>query len=209
MPRIAENRRNLTKELVSRIKPQATKYIVWDEAIPNLGLRVYPTGNKSYVLRLCFTDAKGKTSQRMETLGAAEDFKTPEAARAKPLELRQRYKAGEDVKETKKAVKVSTKTLRECLELYLTARASGTLPMKASTADDMRAKMGFGLAALIDKPIKDLDAARMVEWHRERKLTAPTRADVEARYLRAVWNWTREELPALKLEPWPTSRWAK
>ncbi len=209
MPRIAENRRNLTKELVARIKPQATKFIVWDETIPNLGLRVYPSGTKAYVLRLSFTDAEGKTSQRMETVGTAEDFKTPDLARKKALDLRQRYKGGEDVKATKKAEQVATRTLSECLELYLSARASGTRPMKASTAEDMRAKMGFGLAALMDKPIKDLDAARMVDWHRERKLVAPTRADCEARYLRAVWNWTREELPALKLEHWPTSRWAK
>jgi hypothetical protein len=104
-PRIAENRRNLTKELVSRIKPRPAKFVVWDESIPNIGLRVYPSGSKAYVLRLSFTDAKGKTSQRMETVGAAEDFKAPEAARAKGLELRRRCKAGEDVKATKRALK--------------------------------------------------------------------------------------------------------
>lgn len=209
MPRIAENRRNLTKELVSRIKPKPAKYIVWDETIPNLGLRVYPSGAKAYVLRLTFTGANGKPTQRMETVGSVSDFKAPEAARAKALELRQRYKAGEDVRATKKASEDATKTLRECLDLYLAARGTGTRPMKASTADDMRSKMTFGLAARMDAPIKDLDPATVVEWHRERKLTAPTRADLEARYLRAVWNWTREELPALDLEPWPTARWSK
>lgn len=209
MPRIAENRRNLTKELVSRIKPQTAKFVVWDETIPNLGLRVYPSGSKAYVLRLNFTDAKGKTSQRMETVGAAEDFKTPEVARAKALELRQRYKAGEDVKATKRAVKVASKTLGECLELYLAARASGTRPMKATTAADMRKKLARGMPDLIDMPMKDIDHARIIAWHRDRKLVAPTSADGEARYLRAVWNWTCEELPALKLEPWPTSRWSK
>jgi integrase len=209
MPRIAENRRNLTKELVARIKPQASKFIVWDETIPNLGLRVYPSGTKAYVLRLSFTDAKGKTAQRMETVGAAEDFKTPEFARKAALQLRQRYKAGEDVKATKRAVKVATKTLGECLELYLAARASGTKPMKATTTADMRKKLSKGMPDLFGMPMKDIDHARIIAWHRDRKLVAPTCADGEARYLRAVWNWTREELPALKLEPWPTSRWSK
>lgn len=209
MPRIAANTRRLTKELVKRAKPQSTKYPIRDTDIPDFMLWVHPTGSKTYAIRVTFTDASGRTRQRFEKVGDAADFVDPEDARRAALVLRQRYKAGEDVKETKKTVKVSTKTLRECLELYLTARASGTEPMKASTAEDMRAKMGFGLAAFMDNPIKDLDTARMVEWHRERKLTAPTRADCEARYLRAVWNWTREELPALKLEPWPTSRWAK
>lgn len=209
MPRIAENRRNLTKELVSRIKPQSAKFIVWDETIPNLGLRVYPSGSKAYVLRLSFTDAKGKTSQRMETVGITEDFKTPEQARTKALELRQRYKGGEDVKATKKAEQIASKTLGECLELYLAARASGTKPMKATTTADMRKKLARGMPDLFDMPMKDIDHARIIAWHRDRKLVAPTSADGEARYLRAVWNWTREELPALKMEPWPTSRWSK
>ncbi|MBK1723215.1 tyrosine-type recombinase/integrase [Thiocystis violacea] len=209
MPRIAHTRRRLTKEMVSGFKPRASKFIVWDDTTPNLGLRVYPSGAKSYVLRLTFTDLNGKTIQRMETLGSVADFPTPDAARNKALELRQRYKAGEDVKATRQAAKSRDTTLSEALELYLAARACGTKPMKQRTADDYRAKMGYGLAKFMDKPLITLDTDTVIRWHRDRKLEAPTRADCEARYLRAVWNWTREELANLELPEWPTARWSK
>lgn len=209
MPRVALNRRNLTKELVTRIKPQASKFTIWDETIPNLGLCVYPSGTRSYVLRLHFTNAAGETLQRLETLGNVADFATPEKARDEALKLRQRYKAGEDVRATREAAKTRDTTLREALELYLKARSSGTKPIKASTADDMRLGLSFGLKQFYDQPMAKLDHDAVIKWHRERKLTAPTRADCEARYLRAVWNWTREELPALELPEWPTARWAK
>ena len=200
MPREATHARSLTKEVVSRTKPRAAKFTVWDTEVPNLGLRVYPSGTKAYVLRLTFTDAStGKKTQRLETLGKAADFKDPDAARKAALDLRQRYKAGEDVRATREAVKSRDTTLRQALELYLTARASGTKPMKATTANDMRKQMGYGLADFMDKPLVGLDPETAIRWHRERKLVAPTRADCEARYLRAVWNWTREELPSLEL----------
>lgn len=209
MPRPAHHRRSLTKEVVSRIKPRADKFVVWDEVTPNFGLRVYPSGIKSYVLRITFTNAQGKTSQRLETIGNVADFASPEAARNRALELRQRYKSGEDVKATRQAAKTRDTTLREALELYLAARARGTKPMKASTAQDYRDKMSFGLAEFMDKPLALLDPDTAIRWHRDRKLEAPTRADCEARYLRAVWNWTREELTALELPEWPTARWSK
>ena len=207
MPQIAHQRRSLTKESVSRIKPRAERFIVWDEVTPNLGLRVYPSGAKAYILRITFTNADGKKIQRMETLGNVADFATPEQARNKALALRQRYKGGEDVKATREAAKTRDTTLRQALDLYLAARACGSKPMKQSTAGDYRDKMAYGLAQFMDKPIATMDTEAVIRWHRNRKQESPSRADCEARYLRAVWNWTKEELPALDLPEWPTARW--
>lgn len=208
MPREAAQRRRLTKEVITRTKPRESKFIVWDTDVPNLGLRVYPSGVKAYVLRLTFTDTHGRTTQRMETLGNVADFEEPSAARDKALALRQRYKSGEDVKASRQAAKTRTTTLDEALDLYLAARATGTKPMKARTVEDMR-KLRRGLGDLMDRPLAELDHETIIRWHRERKQEAPTRADCEARYLRAIWNWTKEELPALALPDWPTARWSK
>lgn len=209
MPRTATHRRSLTKELVARTKPQDKRFVVWDLTTPDFGLRVYPTGRKAYILRLTFTDETGARVSRMETLGDVASFAGSEDARKRALEVRQQYKSGTDLRAARRADKARRTTLKEALELYLAARATGTKPMKASTADDMRAKLGFGLAKFMDRPIVKLDAETVIKWHRDRKLEAPTRADVEARYLRAVWNWTREELPALGLPEWPSARWSR
>jgi integrase len=41
----------LTKEIVDKAKPQAVRFVIWDEAIPGLGLRVEPSGTKTFFLR--------------------------------------------------------------------------------------------------------------------------------------------------------------
>lgn len=210
MPQIAKQRRSLTKELVTRAKPQAKKFTVWDSTVPDFGLRVYPSGAKSYVLRLNFEDSRtGKRVDRTETVGKVEDFASPEKARQKALGIRQQYKAGEDLKAKRKAQQGRKLTLREGMEQYLAARSSGTKPMKASTAEDYRKKLEHGLKDWMDRPLVDLDDQAKIEWHRARKLSAPTRADGEARYLRAVWNWVQAEHEALGLPDWPTRRWSK
>lgn len=209
MPQVAANRQSPTKDLVTRIKPRAEKFIVWDAVIPNLGLVVYPSGQKAYILRVTFKNADGQTKQRLETLGHVADFANPESVRKVALELRQRYKSGEDVRQTREADKNRDLTLRECLERYLAARATGTKPMKSSTAEDMRKGLNYGLADYVDQPITDLSPDTITAWHRQRKVVAPTRADCEARYLRAVINWVSEELPALGMPEWPTRRWSK
>ena len=77
MPRTATHRRSLTKETVNRVRPRTRKFIIWDSTTPNFGLRVYPSGAKSYVLRLTFTTNEGNKVQRMETVGGAADFPDP------------------------------------------------------------------------------------------------------------------------------------
>ncbi len=81
--------------------------------------------------------------------------------------------------------------------------------MKATTSTDMRKSMAYGLKQHFDRPLVELTPEAVIDWHRERKLESPARADLEARYLRAVWNWTREELPVLGLPEWPTGRWVR
>jgi integrase len=212
MPRAAANRRSLTKELVSRIKPRPSKFFVWDDQTPNLAVAVYPGGAKSYVIRVTF-EKDGKPCQRMETLGHIADFETPEAARKAALALRQEYKAGIDVRAEKEATKVRDAaletTLAQSLERYITARSTGTRPMKDTTSADMRKVMAYGLKQYIDRPLVELTPEVVIDWHRQRKLESPARADLEARYLRAVWNWTKEELPILQLPEWPTGRWVR
>lgn len=123
MPRAAENSRRLTRELVKRVKPQEKRFAIHDTDVPDLSLRVYPSGARSYVVRVTFTDPMGKTRQAFHTIGDATGFTDSEDARKAALALRQRYKAGEDVQETTRAARavaaVVGKTLSECLDAYL------------------------------------------------------------------------------------------
>ena len=46
----------LTKRTIDAIEPQATEFFLWDEGIPGFGLRVMPSGRKSFV-GCCQTNA--------------------------------------------------------------------------------------------------------------------------------------------------------
>lgn len=43
---------HLSKHTVAAASPRAKTYIVYDDTVPGLGLRVTPTGAKSYTLEL-------------------------------------------------------------------------------------------------------------------------------------------------------------
>ena len=45
------NRGTLSEGFVADLEPHDAEYIVWDRAQPTFGVRVYPTGHKSYVVR--------------------------------------------------------------------------------------------------------------------------------------------------------------
>ena len=46
----ASNRTKLTDDAISRLRPHAREYTVWDTRIPGLGVRVRPSGGASYTL---------------------------------------------------------------------------------------------------------------------------------------------------------------
>lgn len=56
----------LTEEAVAKAMPRASEYTIWDEAIRTFGLRVRPTGSRSFVLYL---RVRGNTTLRKITLG--------------------------------------------------------------------------------------------------------------------------------------------
>ena len=45
-----KERRRLTDTAIARLRPREREYTVWDSTVPGLGVRVRPTGGKSYVL---------------------------------------------------------------------------------------------------------------------------------------------------------------
>ena len=46
----ARERMRLTETAIARLRPRAREYTVWDTRAPGLGVRVKPTGGRSYVL---------------------------------------------------------------------------------------------------------------------------------------------------------------
>jgi integrase len=71
----------LTKKLIDACNPQVKEYFVWDAELPGYGLRVFPTGKKSYMLQYRHL---GRT--RRIAIGLHGKF-TPETARTRAKQL--------------------------------------------------------------------------------------------------------------------------
>ncbi|MDE0174362.1 MAG: site-specific integrase [Defluviicoccus sp.] len=72
----ARERRKLTDAAVARLRPRAREYTVWDSRVPGLGVRVRPTGGKSWVM-LEETDGRS----RRVSLGPVSVMSVDEARR--------------------------------------------------------------------------------------------------------------------------------
>ena len=72
----AKERSRLTDAAVARLRFRAREYTVWDRSVPGLGVRVRPTGGKSWVM---LEDAGG--SSRRVSLGPVSTMTVEEARR--------------------------------------------------------------------------------------------------------------------------------
>ena len=73
----ARDRKKLTGAAIARLRPRAREYAVWDRTVPGLGVRVRPSGGKSYVL----LEETGGLTKRV-SLGAVSTMTVAEARRA-------------------------------------------------------------------------------------------------------------------------------
>ena len=80
----------LTKRTIDATEPQATEFFLWDEGIPGFGLRVMPSGRKSFVVQF----RAGRRARRM-SLGPSTVL-TCDQARTRAITIIAAVKNGED-----------------------------------------------------------------------------------------------------------------
>ena len=80
----------LTKRTIDATEPQVTEFFLWDEGIPGFGLRVMPSGQKSFVVQF----RAGRRARRM-SLGPSTVL-TCDQARTRAITIIAAVKNGED-----------------------------------------------------------------------------------------------------------------
>ena len=170
---MAVRRRRLTDANVARLAPAAREYTVWDTRLAGLGVRVRPSGHRSYVY--C---RKGEGGTRRVTLGPAA-LTGVEEARAKCLAVETGAQSdgleggavptfGEFVAGPAQACFVRCKpSTRETVRLALSARL---------------------LPAFGPLPLDRIDRARVTRWFDEYSRTAPGGANSKLDLLCRILN---------------------
>ena len=86
---------NLTKRTVDAAAKRASRYTIFDAKLKGFGLRVFPSGEKSWVIEYRPGARGRKTSKRRFTIGPVGAL-TPDEARTKAEELLARARLGGD-----------------------------------------------------------------------------------------------------------------
>jgi integrase len=108
--------RRITKRLVDSLKPSGDDRFVWDDTLIGFGVRVQPTGSKSYVVKYRAGSGRGAPTRRV-TLGRIGTL-TPDEARALARKMLGAVAHGSDPAALRAAERRAS-TFRELAEIFL------------------------------------------------------------------------------------------
>lgn len=118
----------ISKRLVDNLQPAAREYFTWDSDLAGFGIRVQPSGAKSYIVKYRAGTGRSAPTRRV-TIGAVGKI-TPDQARAVAKKMLGAVTQGSDPANERAAEKRSV-TVRELAELFLTEHVNAK--RKAST----------------------------------------------------------------------------
>ncbi|MDX0409236.1 DUF4102 domain-containing protein [Sinorhizobium medicae] len=166
----------LTKKVVDGLEAREKDYFEWDDELPGFGVRVWPTGRKTYVAQY----RAGKQTRRFK-IGVHGPL-TVEEARKEAKAVLGDVARGEDP-QLDRATRRKSLTVKDLCETYFEAAEKGLIfgkrgkPKKASTlyVDKGRANRHI-IPLLGNKLVQDLTAADAVKMMRD-ITTGKTAAD--------------------------------
>ena len=182
---MAEQKRSqkLTKRVVDVAKPRSCRYTIWDSELVGFGLRVEPTGRKTFIARYRAGGGRSGTL-RQATIGRYGTL-TPDNARTLARKTLGAAASGCDPVGEKKKDREPGITVSQICDWYLEQAESGRIlgrkgrPIKASTIAMDRSRIQTHVKPLIgEKPIRSLTAHDVEEMQADiaaGKLAQPRR----------------------------------
>lgn len=158
----------LTKRVVDASVPQANRYTVFDSVIPGFGLRVFPSGAKSWIFEYRPGEGGRRVAKKRITIGRVTDF-TPEAARKLADTYRSRVKSGHDP-QGEKTKQRDAATVAELASSFLTDHVEAK--RKASTKSHYEDVLNrLVLPKLGNSKAKDVSRADIARLHLANRAT--------------------------------------
>jgi len=183
----------LTKGRIDGFKYEGdgkSRDVRWDGAVSGLGLRIYPSGRKAFVLSYRLYGRK-----RLLTLGEFGPL-TLDTARDKALKRKAEVIDGGDLLEKRQAA-ASARTVRDLCRVYM--ERYGTL--KRSARDDQRRIEQHVLPRWANRKVEGLKRSEIAEAHHKVGQNYPYEANRRLALLRRMLNLARQW--GLVEERWP------
>jgi integrase len=199
--------KRITKRLIDGLQPTDRDYIIWDGELPGFGVRVRPSGSKSYVVQ--YRAGRGRKAPSRRITIATPSKLPPDQARGIAKGIIGDVARNDDpaAHRTRKRREM---TIREVAALYLADHVKAH--NKPSWAREIELILNARiLPAFGTKRIGDLSRADIKRWH-SRMATSPYRANRCLAVLRKMLSlahreWElREDNPAIGIKPFPEER---
>lgn len=176
-----ERQFNFTKQAIDNLSPLKARVEYRDEKIPELHLRVTPTGIKSFSV---FKRVAGGSPVRI-TLGKYPGL-SPVRARTLALKHLADLSDGVNPVEQRRVEAVSTISLGDAYQAYKRSRK-----LKATTLRGYDGVAKNHLRKLLDKPLREIGRQLIIDIHSA--IESPAQADLTMRVLRAIFNFAKYE----------------
>ncbi|RVU05125.1 DUF4102 domain-containing protein [Novosphingobium umbonatum] len=152
----------LTKRTVDAAQPAERRYIIWDVDLKGFGLRVFPSGAKSFIA--FYRAGTGRKAPMREYAIGKFGTLTPEQARAEAERLLSAARLGADPQADKARLQREM-TVAELCDLYL---AEGTATKKASTLVSDRGRIEIHIKPLLGKkPVSSVTSGDVERFMRD------------------------------------------
>ncbi|HET6522895.1 site-specific integrase [Sphingopyxis sp.] len=177
----------LTKRVVEAAIADAKDYVLWDDDLPGFGLRIFPTGKRSYLIQY-----RSRGRSRGYTIGVHGVW-TPETARREAKTQLGRVAQGDDPAEDRAEFNKSM-TMKELCEQYVQDLKDGLIlgkggrPKKKSTVDIDLGRIERPVIPLLgSRRVQDLSKAILTKVMRD-IMAGKTRAFIKTEKLRGHAN---------------------
>ena len=167
--RVAKLRITLNKRNVDALKPEDKPWIAWDDRLTGFGLRVHPTGAKSFIVNYRAGDGGRKAPNKRVVIGRYGKI-TADQARRLAQETLGRVASGDDPAGERAEARAMA-TLQDAIDDYIAAN-----PRRAETTNKM---------------YRRYERLYVSDWL-ARPLDALTRRDIEARFNRITGDHGEE-----------------
>ena len=167
--RVAKLRITLNKRNVDALKPEDKPWIAWDDRLTGFGLRVHPTGAKSFIVNYRAGDGGRKAPNKRVVIGRYGKI-TADQARRLAQETLGRVASGDDPARERAEARAMA-TLQDAIDDYIAAN-----PRRAETTNKM---------------YRRYERLYVSDWL-ARPLDAVTRRDIEARFNRITGDHGEE-----------------
>ena len=149
---------NLTIRTINAAKPRDKDYFLWDEALPSFGLRIKPSGVKSFVIQY---RNRHNGSRRM-TIGRYGVL-SPERARQAAKKLLASVQEGADPASDRSAARTAP-TVAELADQYMERHARPKKRARSAQSDASNLRL-HALPALGKKVVTEVTRAEITDLH--------------------------------------------